>query len=77
MTRKEFIAEIALLMEIDAGILTEETRLKDMEGWDSLAAVGFIAMVDEKLGYIPPPKMIAESQTIGDLVQIAVARLED
>jgi len=76
MTRKEFIAEIALLMEVDADALTEETRLKDMEGWNSLAVVGFIAMVDEHLGFTPSPKMIVESVTIGDLVKIVAARLE-
>jgi len=76
MTRSEFISEIENLLEIDTGSLTGETLLHNIERWDSLAVVGFIAMVDENLGFTPSPKKITGSETIEDLVKIAGSHLE-
>ena len=76
MTRDKFISEIENLLEVDAGSLTGEILLQNIQRWDSLAVVGFIAMVDENLGFTPSPKKIAESATIEDLMKIAGLHLE-
>lgn len=38
------------ILDIEAEELTPETRLVDMEEWDSIAALSFIAMMDEEFG---------------------------
>ncbi|MBE0665015.1 MAG: acyl carrier protein [Chrysiogenales bacterium] len=76
MTRKEIIPQIEILVEADAGALSEQTLLSEITHWDSLAAVGFIAMVDENFGFTPSPKRIAESKTVGDLVDLVIANLK-
>lgn len=76
MTKKEFIAAIEELLEADLGTLTENTLLADIKQWDSLAVVGFIALVDENLEFTPSPSEIADSTTIGDLLRIAGPGIE-
>jgi len=76
MTRDKFISEIENLLEVDAGSLAGESLLQNIQRWDSLAVVGFIAMVDENFGFTPSPKKIAESATIEDLMKIAGLHLE-
>jgi acyl carrier protein len=77
MTRNEFISEIENLLEVAPGTFTGETFLGDIERWDSLAVVGFIALVDENLGFTPPPKKIAASKTLEDLVKLVGSYLEE
>jgi len=74
--RKKIVSQIEILVEVDAGFLAEETMVSDIEHWDSLAAVGFIAMVDENYGFTPSPKKIAASKTVGDLVDLVAAGLD-
>ncbi|MCM2356548.1 MAG: acyl carrier protein [Geobacteraceae bacterium] len=76
MTRKEFIAEIENLVEVEAGTLTGESELGDIKQWDSLAVVAFIALVDENFGFTPSPKDIADSKTVEDLVRIVGSGIE-
>lgn len=76
MTRNEFIAELETLVEVDAGTMTEETLLGDLERWDSLAVVGFIALVDENMGFTPSPKEISESKNVADLLKIVASGIE-
>lgn len=45
--KMELLAEI---LDVDAGDLSPETRLADLEEWDSIAALSFIAMMDEEFG---------------------------
>lgn len=70
MTRQEFIAEIEDLVEVDSGSLSEDVALADLERWDSLAVVAFIAIVDENFEFTPQPEMIKKSKTVGDLLNI-------
>jgi acyl carrier protein len=76
VTKKDFIAALEELVEVDLGTLTENTLLADFKQWDSLAVVGFIALVDENLGFTPSPSEIAASTTVGDLIRIAGSGIE-
>jgi len=70
MRKAEFLALLALVIEAEPGSLKGEERLDSLEGWDSLAVVGFLALVDEKLGITPTPKDIAAANTVNDLVAL-------
>ena len=50
MTDEEKIELLADILDVDAEELTPETRLVDMSEWDSIAALSFIAMMDEEFG---------------------------
>lgn len=48
MDLKEKLALIEEVLDVEAGILTPETLLTDVEEWDSIAALSLIVMLDEK-----------------------------
>jgi acyl carrier protein len=73
MTTNEFLRSLEVQMEIPPGSLHENQTLADLDGWDSMAALLFIALADEKLGITVVGNDIATAKTVGDLL----ARLGD
>ena len=70
MTKQEFLAHLEDVLEADAGTVNSDNALMDLEGWDSLAVMVFIAMVDEKFGTNLSPQKIAEAKTVQDLITL-------
>jgi acyl carrier protein len=70
MGRSEFLELIDDLLEYDLGTLTGEEILVDLDSWDSLAVMGFIALVDEKFEITLSPKRIAASNKVNDLIEL-------
>ncbi len=70
MNREDIIHEIAKIVEEDA--LHGNERLQDLDGWDSIAVMSFIATVDEKLGRTLPGASITECRTVNDLVDLCL-----
>lgn len=68
MNNSEFIKLFEAIVEADPGTLKESDILDAIDGWDSLAVVALIAMVDEKAGIPLPPNKISSSVTIHDLI---------
>ena len=54
----------------DLESLNNETILRDLDGWDSLAIVQFLALVDEQLGISVPARQINGCATIADLYKL-------
>lgn len=77
MNEKEFIEKIEEIVELDAGTLHGDEQLIDLEGWDSLAVMSFIAMVDSELNTTLEAVKITSSQTVNDLVQLVHEKLTD
>lgn len=75
MTRLAFLRLLEGQLEVPEGSLNENQRLTDVESWDSLAAVLFIALADEKLGVTVVGNDIAKSQTVHDLLGLLGDRL--
>jgi acyl carrier protein len=73
MNRDAFLRKFEELLEVPEGSLTEKTELDQVESWDSLNVIGFIALVDETFQREVDPEKIAECKTVGDLVDLAVA----
>lgn len=48
MDLQEKIALIEEVLDVEAGSLTSETLLADVDEWDSIAALSLIVMLDEK-----------------------------
>lgn len=51
-----------------AGHLNETQSLAKIEGWDSLAAVVFMAVADEQLGVLVSGDQVATASTVNDLL---------
>lgn len=52
--KEKIIALIEELLKVPAGTITEETKIADVEEWDSLAHVMIIGELEEKLGVSIP-----------------------
>lgn len=68
MTNEEKIAILEELMEVDEGTLTAETLLSNIEEWDSVSFLSFMAMMDEKFGKTVTGSEIKTKETVGDLM---------
>jgi acyl carrier protein len=75
VTRTEFLCALARELNVTEGSLTEDQTLAGLESWDSMAAVQFIALADERTGIVVSGDRIAKSRTIGDLLSLLGDRL--
>jgi acyl carrier protein len=71
MKKSEFLLLMDELIEAEPGTLKGPEALSEVEGWDSVAVMGFIALVDEQFELALSPKRLAECRTIDDLVGLA------
>jgi acyl carrier protein len=69
MDENQFLRLLDELLELEPGSVRCDSHMKDI-GWDSLAVVGFIALVDENFGVILPLRAITSSETVRDLMQL-------
>jgi acyl carrier protein len=53
-----------------AADLKPDVKLADIEGWNSMALVSFIAFVDEYLEKTLSPRAIAPCRTVADLAAL-------
>ncbi len=68
MEIREKIAKLEEIMELGEGSLTEETLLVDVDEWDSVAAISYIALLDEEFGVSISAKEIKSFQTVADAI---------
>ena len=71
MTPTEFYAALDEMLELDPGTITGSERLEDIEAWDSLAVISFIALVDEKFDILVETEKLAAAESIADLYALA------
>jgi acyl carrier protein len=70
MNLKEFLSKLDELLELPSGTIRSGAVLADLEAWDSVAVISFIAMADSEYGATVPPKRIAECHTVDDLAAL-------
>ena len=58
------------LLEVDTGSLTATVELANLEQWDSLAFVSFLAMADSKYGTKVAPSELRTCKSVGDLMKL-------
>jgi len=76
MTKQEFLSLFEEILEAAPGTLKGDEPLPGMEGWDSLAVVSLIAMVDEQAGLTLSPKDIAKAASVADLISLLGDKIE-
>ena len=70
MTRQDALRLLEKTLEITAHTLTGSETLRDLESWDSLSTMTFIAMADKELGLPLPGNRVARCQTVDDLLEL-------
>jgi acyl carrier protein len=71
MIPSDFYLLLDDMLELDPGTITGTERLEDLEGWDSLAVISFIALVDEKFDTLVETDKLAAAESVGDLYALA------
>jgi acyl carrier protein len=69
-----FIPHFAEALETDAAALAAGTVFKDLDNWDSLAALSVIAMIDEHYGVSVGGTDLDKAQTLQDLWDLVAQR---
>ncbi len=70
MNQQQFLEELENIVMTKKGSLTPDSVLDDIN-WDSMAALEFQALADEKLGKTLDPTDIGLCRTAGDLAKLA------
>ena len=61
------------MLELDAGSLTPDMNLEDIDEWDSMASLSFIVLMDEEFGKEITGEDIKKLKTVQDVLDIMVS----
>jgi len=75
MTRQEFLTSVDSILELPEGTLTGAERLEDLEQWNSMAMISFVALADENSGVKLSLRQLASCSTVADLLDVAKVEL--
>lgn len=70
MTDAKKIEMLEEMMELDPGTLTPNTQLDDLEEWDSIALISFIALLDDEFDKVVKGSVIKAQKTVADLMAL-------
>ncbi|MDD5659542.1 MAG: acyl carrier protein [Actinomycetota bacterium] len=68
MTNREKLALLEDMLELDVGELKEDTKLSELESWDSMAKISLIAILDDEFGKKLSAKDIKGFETAKDII---------
>ena len=71
MNEKEFMTKIKAILDNED--VTMDSVLEDVEEWDSLSIVSFVAMANASCGKRVAPAVIRDCKTIRDLYTLLVS----
>jgi acyl carrier protein len=71
MTKSQFLQRLETILEVDPETLQGSDSLKDLGGWDSLAVMSTLAVLDRQLGVKVPAKTLYECRTVDDIAALA------
>lgn len=75
MTKEEFVQEFIEALEIeDASLVQETTVFKDLEEWDSLAALSTISLIGDEFGVTINNKVLRSVETLGELYDLVIEK---
>lgn len=69
MTEKEKLALVEEVLELDEGTLQPDTKLSDIDDYDSMAKLSLIVMFDEEFEKKVTGSMIKEFKTVKDILE--------
>lgn len=69
--KEKIIALMEEVLQVPEGMVTEDTRMEDLEEWDSLAHVMLIGELEEKLGIEISLDEAVEITTVREILEKA------
>lgn len=69
--QEKIIALIEGVLQVSEGTVTRDTRIEDVEQWDSLAQVMIIGELEERLGIVIPLEEAVEITSVQELLEKA------
>lgn len=72
MTEQEKLEKIAEILDLEVDEIDVKANLEDIEEWDSVAILSFIAMMDEEFNKAVKGAEIREAKTVQDLFELMV-----
>ncbi len=70
MTDAEKMNMLEEIMELDEGTLSADDLLDNYEEWDSLTALSFISLMDEKFHKTITGAQVREFKTVADVLKV-------
>jgi len=70
MDRSELLHLVEEAVEADENVLSGSEDLETLDGWDSMAVLSFLALVDERYGVTLPPKKLEDCRIVDDLISL-------
>jgi acyl carrier protein len=67
VSKTQLLEHIARILEVPEGSLTGDEKLADLQEWNSMAMMSFIAFADEDFNKILSPRQFAGCETVDDL----------
>jgi acyl carrier protein len=64
------------LLRLPGGSLKGKEQLTDLNQWDSLAMIEFVAMVDERFGIEILPEDVRKCRTVDDLAEAVSTQIQ-
>ena len=71
MTKAEFLRSFDTILELPEGTLKGSEKLEDLENWNSMAMIDFIALADTNNNVKLSARQIGSAETVTDLLQLA------
>jgi len=59
------------MLELPEGTLTGSEQLDDLEGWNSMAMISFMALADENNAVKLSPRQLGGCTTVAELLELA------
>ena len=70
MTQEKKLALLEEMMELEPGSLKPETALEELEEWDSVAQLSFLALLDGEFGRTVPGGELRRMKTAAELLAV-------
>ena len=74
MTKEECVQEFAELLENEE--INENTKFRELDEWDSLAALSTISTIDDEFGVTINNKDLRSVETVSELYDLVVSRAQ-
>lgn len=70
VTKSEFLLRLDEMLELEPGTLKGTELLTELPRWDSLAIIGYIALLDEHFGVSVPASKINGCRSLEELLAL-------
>lgn len=70
MTEREKLALLEDMLELDEGDLTADMALEDVDGYDSMAKLSLIVLMEDEFEVKLTGDMIKGFETVGDILEL-------